>query len=83
MIYSSFNKGGAGAKKDNSVHHNSNNKILNPKAQQAAGAAILSAVTSPQPSGLVQPQQQSVGANGFNRGELVEFLNMRKYLICD
>ncbi|KAK4515133.1 uncharacterized protein ATC70_002743 [Mucor velutinosus] len=72
--------GGAGAKKDTAVHHQSNtntNKILNPKAQQAAGAAILSAVTSPQPSGLVQPQQQSVGANGFNRGELVEFLNMR------
>ncbi|KAL9551126.1 hypothetical protein MBANPS3_004414 [Mucor bainieri] len=72
--------GGAGAKKDTAVHHQSNtstNKILTPKAQQAAGAAILSAVTSPQPSGLAQPQQQSVGANGFNRGELVEFLNMR------
>ncbi|CAO3654765.1 unnamed protein product [Mucor fragilis] len=71
--------GGAGAKKDTTVHHHQNNtnKILNPKAQQAAGAAILSAVTSPQPSGLAQPQQQSVGANGFNRGEVVEFLNMR------
>ncbi|KAF1802400.1 hypothetical protein FB192DRAFT_1377873 [Mucor lusitanicus] len=70
--------GGAGAKKDTVVHHQNNtNKILNPKAQQAAGAAILSAVTSPQPSGLAQPQPQSVGANGFNRGELVEFLNMR------
>ncbi|KAL7330680.1 hypothetical protein PS15p_205589 [Mucor circinelloides] len=71
--------GGAGAKRDTTVHHQNSttNKILNPKAQQAAGAAILSAVTSPQPSGLVQPQQQSVGANGFNRGELVEFLNMR------
>ncbi|KAI8637268.1 hypothetical protein BD408DRAFT_354084, partial [Parasitella parasitica] len=44
---------------------------------QAAGAAILSAVISPQPSGLVQAQPESVGANGFNRAELVEFLNMR------
>ncbi|GAN10754.1 hypothetical protein MAM1_0397c10301 [Mucor ambiguus] len=78
--------GGAGAKKDTVVHHQNNtgtNKILNPKAQQAAGAAILSAVTSPQPSGLAQAQQQSVGANGFNRGELVEFLNMRNVYTLD
>jgi hypothetical protein len=38
-------------------------------------------VTSPQASGLIQPQQQSVGLNGFNRGDLVEFLNMRKAVI--
>lgn len=39
----------------------------------------MSAVTSPQSSGLSpqQQQQQSMGANGLNRGELVEFLNMR------
>lgn len=79
LIDRDYGLGGAGAKKDTTVHHHQNNtnKILNPKAQQAAGAAILSAVTSPQPSGLAQPQQQSVGANGFNRGEVVEFLNMR------
>jgi hypothetical protein len=46
----------------------------------------LSAVTSPQSSGLTnqqqqQQQQQSMGANGLNRGELVEFLNMRKFLV--
>jgi hypothetical protein len=74
-------------KKDNILHSNSNpnnnnNKLLNnQKAQQAAGAAILSAVTSPQASGLIQPQQQSVGLNGFNRGDLVEFLNMRMSFI--
>ncbi|CEP11670.1 hypothetical protein [Parasitella parasitica] len=71
--------GTVAAKKDNSIAHpnTSTTKILHPKAQQAAGAAILSAVTSPQLPGLVQAQPESVGANGFNRAELVEFLNMR------
>ncbi|KAI8087928.1 uncharacterized protein B0P05DRAFT_584633 [Gilbertella persicaria] len=65
--------GGSGTKKEFT------NKTLlhHPKAQQAAGAAILSAVTSPQSSGLIQSQQPVLGMNGFNRGELVEFLNMR------
>lgn len=64
------------------TNNNNNGKILlNNQKAQAAGAAILSAVTSPQTSGLIQPQQQSIGINGFNRGELVEFLNMRKYEI--
>ncbi|CAO3606727.1 unnamed protein product [Mucor hiemalis] len=63
------------------VNTSSNNNTHNNNAQ-AAGAAILSAVTSPQSSGLnpqqqQQQQQQSMGANGLNRGELVEFLNMR------
>lgn len=62
-------------KKENNT---ANKTLLNNQKAQAAGAAILSAVTSPQNSGLIQPQQQSLGANGFNRGELVEFLNMRK-----
>ncbi|KAI7898033.1 uncharacterized protein BX663DRAFT_526399 [Cokeromyces recurvatus] len=51
--------------------------LNNTKAQQAAGAAILSAVTSPQASNLIQQQPPSVGVNGFNRGEIIEFLNMR------
>ncbi|KAI9481428.1 MAG: hypothetical protein EXX96DRAFT_566695 [Benjaminiella poitrasii] len=51
--------------------------LSNTKAQQAAGAAILSAVTSPQASNLIQQQPPSVGMNGFNRGETIEFLNMR------
>ncbi|KAI8886175.1 hypothetical protein K501DRAFT_331445 [Backusella circina FSU 941] len=46
----------------------------NEKASKAAGAAILSAVTSPS-NALQQPQR--VGANGFNSGELGDFLNMR------
>lgn len=66
-----------GGKKENTTTNNGKTLLNNPKAQ-AAGAAILSAVTSPQAAGLIQPQQQSMGANGFNRGELVEFLNMRK-----
>lgn len=72
----------AGGKKENNntttTHNNGKTLLNNPKAQ-AAGAAILSAVTSPQAAGLIQPQQQSMGTNGFNRGELVEFLNMRKW----
>ncbi|KAI8368524.1 hypothetical protein BD560DRAFT_398966 [Blakeslea trispora] len=69
-------KNSSGAKKE--THNINSNKLLhNQKAQQAAGAAILSAVTSPQSSGLIQSQQPVVGVNGFNRGELVEFLNMR------
>ncbi|KAI9255857.1 hypothetical protein EDC94DRAFT_523699, partial [Helicostylum pulchrum] len=57
---------------------NATKSLLNNQKAQAAGAAILSAVTSPQTSQQQQQQQQqALGANGFNRGELVEFLNMR------
>jgi hypothetical protein len=50
----------------------------NEKASKAAGAAILSAVTSPS-TALQQPQR--VGVNGFNSGELGDFLNMRNVLV--
>ncbi|GAA5815025.1 hypothetical protein MFLAVUS_008531 [Mucor flavus] len=64
-------KNSAAGKKENATK-----SLLNNQKAQAAGAAILSAVTSPQTSQQL-PQQQVLGANGFNRGELVEFLNMR------
>lgn len=57
---------------------NATKSLLNNQKAQAAGAAILSAVTSPRTSQQL-PQQQVLGVNGFNRGELVEFLNMRKF----
>ncbi|KAI8989443.1 hypothetical protein BDB01DRAFT_833557 [Pilobolus umbonatus] len=47
------------------------------RASQAAGAAILSAVTSPPTAALFQQHQQSLGTNGLNRDEIVGFLNMR------
>ncbi|KAG2230495.1 hypothetical protein BDF21DRAFT_459310 [Thamnidium elegans] len=62
-------KNSAAGKKENATK-----SLLNNQRAQAAGAAILSAVTSPQTS---QQQQQALGTNGFNRGEIVEFLNMR------
>ncbi|OBZ82851.1 hypothetical protein A0J61_09098 [Choanephora cucurbitarum] len=69
-------KNSSGTKKEAHNTNPNNKPIHNQKAQQAAGAAILSAVISPQSSGLIQSQQPVVGLNGFNRGELVEFLNM-------